>query len=286
MSAWSVWPAPAKLNLFLRIVGRRADGYHLLQTVFRLLDWGDDVRVRVRDDGQITGGSGVEGVSPEQDLVLRAAHMLQQRAGCTLGADLAVDKRIPLGGGLGGGSSDAATTLVALNTLWRAGLDIDELADLGLRLGADVPVFVRGRSAWAEGVGECIEPLSLPAASYVIVDPGVHVSTQALFQSPELTRNAPEATISSFLEGHVTDNAFAPLVRARHVRIDDAMTWLGQYGAARLSGTGACVFLETETREASERIAARCPEPFRAFVAGGVDTSPLRTKADRSSIGA
>ncbi|MBB6185648.1 4-(cytidine 5'-diphospho)-2-C-methyl-D-erythritol kinase [Oleiagrimonas soli] len=286
MNAWSVWPAPAKLNLFLRIVGRREDGYHLLQTVFRLLDWGDDLHVRLRDDERLVGGSGIAEVSPEQDLVLRAAHLLRQHTGCGRGADLRVTKRIPMGGGLGGGSSDAASTLVALNHLWGTGLSVAELAALGLQLGADVPVFVHGRSAWAEGIGERIEPLALPSASYVIVDPGVHVSTQAFFQSPELTRNAPEATISSFLEGHATENAFAPLARAAHARIDDAMRWLGQFGAARLSGTGACVFLETETREDSERIAARCPQPFRAFVADGVDVSPLRTKVDRSSVGA
>jgi 4-diphosphocytidyl-2-C-methyl-D-erythritol kinase len=279
MSDWSAWPAPAKLNLFLRIVGRRDDGYHLLQTVFQLLDWGDTVRVRMREDDRIQRSAGLPDVPPERDLAVRAARLLQEATGAVQGVDIAVEKRIPAGGGLGGGSSDAATVLVALNRLWQTGLGEDELAALGLQLGADVPVFVRGHSAWAEGVGECIRPLQLPPASYVIVDPGVTVSTQAFFQAPELTRNAPPATISSFLEGNVADNAFAPLARSRHPEIVAAMDWLDRFGPARLSGSGACVFVQTGSRAAGEEIVRQCPQAFRAYVADGVNVSPLITQA-------
>jgi 4-diphosphocytidyl-2-C-methyl-D-erythritol kinase len=187
---------------------------------------------------------------------------------------------------LGGGSSDAATVLVALNRLWGTGLAIDELAALGLELGADVPVFVHGRSAWAEGVGERLQPLDLPPASYVIVDPGVQVSTAAFFRAPELTRHAPPATISSFLEGSVSDNVFAPLARVRHPEIARAMDWLERFGQARLSGSGSCVFVRTDSRSAGETIAARCPTPFRAYVADGVNVSPLLAQAGVSGIGA
>ncbi|MEO8855602.1 MAG: 4-(cytidine 5'-diphospho)-2-C-methyl-D-erythritol kinase, partial [Burkholderiaceae bacterium] len=230
---WTVWPAPAKLNLFLRIVGRRADGYHELQTVFRLLDWGDELRLRVRGDGEIRRVGEVPGVPESTDLVVRAARRLQQQAGTNLGADIEVDKRIPMGGGLGGGSSDAATVLVALNHLWRLGLDEDALAELGCQLGADVPVFVRGRSAWAEGVGEQLTPLALPPRHYVVLDPHEAVSTAALFQAPELTRNARRATISSFASGETTENAFAPVARTRHPRVAAALDWLGGFGPSR-----------------------------------------------------
>ncbi|GAP66698.1 4-diphosphocytidyl-2-C-methyl-D-erythritolkinase [Mizugakiibacter sediminis] len=275
MNGWSAWPAPAKLNLFLRIVGRRADGYHELQTVFRLLDWGDTLRLRVRADGRIERHDALPGVPAEADLCLRAAHLLKEVAGSARGADIALDKRIPMGGGLGGGSSDAATVLVALNELWGTGLGEDALAALGLRLGADVPVFVRGRSAWAEGVGERLTPLELPPRAYVVLDPGVQVPTGPLFQAPELTRNAAPATISRFLSGAATENAFEPVVRARYPRVAAALDWLGGFGPARLSGSGGCVFLETGTRAEAEAVARRCPAEFAAWVAGGVDVSPL-----------
>jgi 4-diphosphocytidyl-2-C-methyl-D-erythritol kinase len=226
-SAWTRWPAPAKLNLFLRIVGRRHDGYHELQTVFRLLDWGDEVRLRVRDDGEISRAGEITGVPAEQDLVIRAAKLLQKHAGTSAGVDIELTKRIPMGGGLGGGSSDAATLLVALNYLWQLDLTADQLAGLGLQLGADVPVFVRGRSAWAEGVGEKLGPIDLPARYYVVLDPGEAVPTAALFQAAELTRNAPRATISSFASGEAAENAFEPVVRSRHPRVSAALDWLG-----------------------------------------------------------
>lgn len=272
---WSAWPAPAKLNLFLHIVGRRADGYHLLQTVFQLLDWGDTVRLRLREDGEIHRVDPLPGVAADDDLVVRAAKALQAAAGARLGADLAIDKRIPLGGGLGGGSSDAATTLVALNALWHAGLAEDELAELGLRLGADVPVFVRGRSAWAEGVGERLSALDLPERWYVVVDPGASVPTAALFAAPELTRAAPQLTIPHFLAGVRTSNVFEPLVRGRFVAVAEALDWLGGYGDARLSGSGGCVFAAVAGRETAIEIVERCPPGMRGFVARGVAVSPL-----------
>ena len=272
---WSVWPAPAKLNLFLRITGRRPDGYHELQTVFRLLDWGDELRLRVREDGTIRRAGELPGVPAEDDITVRAARLLQAGAGVSQGADITIDKRIPMGGGLGGGSSDAATVLVALNHLWNAGLDEDALAELGRQLGADVPVFVRGRSAWAEGIGERLTPIDLPQRHYVVLDPREHVPTAALFQAPELTRNAPRATISSFVSGETAENAFEPVVRARHPRVDAALEWLGGFGRAKLSGSGGCVFLETPSVVRALSIAARCPDAWNAQVAAGADRSML-----------
>ncbi|HEX7813929.1 4-(cytidine 5'-diphospho)-2-C-methyl-D-erythritol kinase [Dyella sp.] len=272
---WTIWPAPAKLNLFLRITGRRDDGYHELQTVFRLLDWGDELRLRQREDGQVLRLHEIDGVPAETDLVVRAARLLQPHARAGAGVDIALEKRVPLGGGLGGGSSDAATMLVALNQLWACGLSVDALVELGLQLGADVPVFVRGRSAWAEGIGEKLRWLKLPQRWYVVVDPHEHVPTGELFQAAELTRNAPRVTISSFTSGETAENAFEPVVRARHPKVDAALNWLGEYGKARLSGSGACVFVETRSRDAAEVIAEACPASFTARVVAGVNVSPL-----------
>jgi 4-diphosphocytidyl-2-C-methyl-D-erythritol kinase len=272
---WTVWPAPAKVNLFLRILGRREDGYHELQTVFRLLDWGDELRLRVRPDGQVLRLTDIPDVPAQSDLIVRAALALQAHTGTTAGVDIEVEKRIPMGGGLGGGSSDAATMLVALNHLWGCGLKPAELAELGRTLGADVPVFVRGRSAWAEGIGEKLEPIKLPNRWYVVLDPHEHVPTGALFQASELTRNAARATISSFASGETTENAFEPVVIARHPKVAAAMKWLKSYGRPRLSGSGACVFVETRSRDAAEVIAEACPATFTARVAAGVDVSPL-----------
>ncbi len=274
--SWSAWPAPAKLNLFLHIVGRRDDGYHLLQTAFRLLDWGDTVHLRLREDDAIARVSPLPGVDPDDDLTLRAARLLRRQAGGALpGVDVRVEKHIPTGGGLGGGSSDAATTLVALNMLWDLGLGVDELAGLGLELGADVPLFVRGRSAWAEGVGERLTPLELAPCHYVIVDPHAHVSTQALYAAPQLTRDASPATIRAFLHGEVSGNAFEPVVRALSAPVAAALDWLGRFGPAALSGSGGCVFLGTSTADTARRIAAACPTSFTAHVARGVNVSAL-----------
>jgi 4-diphosphocytidyl-2-C-methyl-D-erythritol kinase len=271
---WSAWPAPAKLNLFLHILGRRADGYHLLQTVFQLLDWGDIVRLRLRSDGAIVRVSGLD-IAPENDLAIRAAQALRVRSGTSFGADIAIDKRIPVGAGLGGGSSDAATVLVALNYLWNTGLSEDVLAEIGLSLGADVPVFVRGHSAWAEGIGELLTPIALPGSNYVILDPAVHVSTAALFQSSELTRNTAPMTIADFLSGIETANAFMPVARARYRQVSAALDWLGRFGDARLSGSGGCVFVAVSTADAADEIARDCPSVFSAYRAQGISRSPL-----------
>ncbi len=277
-AAWSAWPAPAKLNLFLNISGRRDDGMHLLQTVYQLLDWGDTVHLRVRDDGGIRRVDPLPGLAPAADLTVRAAELLAAAAGCRLGADLAVDKRVPLGGGLGGGSSDAATTLVALNALWNTGLGTDDLALLGAQLGADVPVFVRGRSAWAEGIGDLLTPLDLPPRWFVVIAPGVGVPTAELFQAEDLTRNAPRLTIPLFVSGAATANAFEPVARRGFPPVARALDWLNTHGAARLSGSGGCVFLAVDSNEAAAAIAAECPQGMRAIVTRGVCESPLHQR--------
>jgi len=276
--AWTRWPAPAKLNLFLHVVGRREDGYHLLQTAFQLLDWGDEVRLRVRDDGRICRIDPLPGVPDDVDLGVRAAHALKRATGCRLGADIAIEKRVPIGGGLGGGSSDAATVLVALNALWRTELDADALAEIAVGLGADVPVFVRGTSAWAEGIGEQLTPIELPDRWFVIVDPGVPVPTRELFQVPELTRNSPQLTIPLFVSGVPTGNAFEPVVRGRFPAVAAALDWLGRHGEARLSGSGGAVFAAVASRDAGEAILAAMPAGFRGWVVRGVNESPLRQR--------
>jgi 4-diphosphocytidyl-2-C-methyl-D-erythritol kinase len=279
-AAWSCWPAPAKLNLFLHIVGRRDDGYHRLQTAFQLLDWGDAVRLRVRTDGVIARIDPLPGVADDADLGVRAANALRAATGCALGADIAIDKRIPIGGGLGGGSSDAASVLVALNALWRTGLDDDELATIGLTLGADVPLFVRGRSAWAEGVGERLTPIALPERWFVVVDPGVAVPTRELFQVPELTRNSPPLTIPLFVSGAATGNAFESVVRRRFPEVDAAFAWLGRHGEARLSGSGGAVFAPFASHADGSAALGDRPAGMRAWVVRGVDASPLHRRLE------
>lgn len=272
---WSEWPAPAKLNLFLHITGRRADGYHLLQTVFQLLDWGDTVRLSPRTDGVVRRLQVLTGVDAADDLAMRAALALRASTGTQLGADIAIDKQVPIGGGLGGGSSDAATTLVALNELWGTGLDVDALAAIGLGLGADVPVFVRGCSAWAEGVGEVLTPLDLPERWYVVLDPGVQVPTAELFRAPDLTRDCRRLTIPLFVSGATTSNVFEPVVRARFPAVARALDWLNGYADARLSGSGGCILAPVASREAGLELLQGCPEAWRGFVARGVARSPL-----------
>jgi 4-diphosphocytidyl-2-C-methyl-D-erythritol kinase len=278
---WSDWPAPAKLNLFLNIVGRRADGYHLLQTVFQLLDWGDSIRIRPRSDDRIVRVGGLTDVPAEKDLAVRAAHLLREHAGSQRGADIEIRKHTPAGSGLGGGSSDAATTLVALNKVWDLNASQDDLANLGLKLGADVPLFVRGHSAFAEGIGEILTPIELPSRYYVIVDPGIHASTAELFQASELTRNSPATTIADFLDGACTGNAFTPLVRARFPEVAAALEWLQPHGDARLTGSGGCVFVAVESADEADRITRACPPRFRAFRAMGVNRSPLLDAAEK-----
>ncbi|HDS1103968.1 TPA: 4-(cytidine 5'-diphospho)-2-C-methyl-D-erythritol kinase [Stenotrophomonas maltophilia] len=275
-AGWSWWPAPAKLNLFLHITGRRADGYHELQTVFRLLDWGDRIGLRLREDGQVRRqGEGLVGVAEADDLAVRAARLLKDVANVSQGADIIVEKHVSAGGGFGGGSSDAATVLVALNRLWRAGLDEDALAALGLRLGADVPVFVRGHNAWAEGVGERLRPITLAPAWYVVVEPGVHVPTPALFADPDLTRDSPVAKIDDFASGTLVGNAFEPVLRRREPAVDAALAALSDIGQARLTGSGSGCFVEFASQAAAEQGRSKLPKELRARVAAGVARSPL-----------
>ena len=272
LRAW--WPAPAKLNLFLHVTGRRADGYHDLQTVFQLLDWGDDIGIEITDDARVERIEGPAGIAPADDLAVRAARALQAATSVRHGVRIRVRKRIPVGGGLGGGSSDAATTLLVLNRLWGTALKPAELAALGLGLGSDVPIFVHGSSAWAEGRGEELTPLELPPAWYLVVWPGVAVATAGIFQAPELTRNSPLITIRALSPGQ-TRNDCEPLVRSRYPPVAAALDWLGARTSARLSGTGSCVFASFASAAEAERVAARVPDEWRAYVARGVNQSPL-----------
>ena len=268
------WPAPAKLNLMLRIVGRRADGYHLLQTVFQFIDRCDLIRFRMRQDGRVGRENELPGVPEEQDLVVRAARLLQQRFSIAQGVDIAVEKQLPMGGGLGGGSSDAATVLVALNHYWGLGLDRARLADIGVALGADVPVFVHGRSAWAEGVGEELTPIRLPEPWYLVVTPACHVSTAEIFNDPDLTRDSPRITIRDFLAGG-RGNDCAPVVMRRYPELVEIREWLSPFGEPRLTGTGACMFLDFDSQAAAFRALAGMPADFGGFVARGLNDSPL-----------
>jgi len=277
----SVWPAPAKLNLFLHITGRRPDGYHDLQTVFQLIDLHDDIAVSVRDDGRIERVAGAAGVAAEDDLVVRAARALKEVTGTAFGASIEVKKRIPMGGGLGGGSSDAATTLLALNHLWGTGLTPERLAAIGLTLGSDVPVFVHGSSAWAEGRGERLEPVELPERWFVVVHPGVHVATATVFQAPELTRNSPKLTMRAFFQTGGRNDCES-VVRARFPEVAEALDWLARSAPARLTGTGACVFAEFARAADAERVAARAPDRWTSFVARGLNTSPVLERLRRS----
>ena len=273
-AAISHWPAPAKLNLFLHVTGRRADGYHELQTLFQLIDLHDTITISPREDGRIERPSGPAGVAPEADLTFQAALALQKLTGTQRGAELQVHKRIPQGAGLGGGSSDAATTLLALNQLWGCGLSLDELGTLALPLGADVPVFIQGFSAWAEGVGERLTPVELPEAWYVIIYPGVGMSTREVFQSPELTRNSPLITIRAFFQSGGRNDC-EPVVRARAPEVAKALDWLAREGSARLTGTGSCVFTARTSAAEAERVAARVPDRWMSFVARGLNRSPV-----------
>jgi len=278
MAVQSMWRAPAKLNLFLHILGRRPDGYHELQTCFQFVDLCDEITLEVRADGQIRRAMDIPGVPPEADLCVRAAQALKDAAGVSLGADIHLLKRIPIGGGLGGGSSDAATCLVALNRLWGIRWPPEKLAALGLKLGADVPVFVHGRAAWAERVGERLTPLYPPEApvesNYLILKPKVFVSTAAVFQDPELTRNSPPITIHGFLASGGRNDCLG-VVRRRYPEVAQALDWLSAYGSARLTGTGACVFLACETLERGREIVRELPPACEAYVARGLNDSPL-----------
>ncbi len=287
-AGWSEWPAPAKLNLFLHIVGRRADGYHLLQTAFQLLDWGDTVWLRVRSDGAIRRAAMDEasvdyGVAEADDLAVRAARLLQAETGCALGCELSIVKRIPLGGGFGGGSSDAATVLVGLDRLWGTGLGNERLAALGLALGADVPVFVHGQNAWAEGVGERLTPLPLPPRWYLVVDPGVHVPTAELFQAPDLTRDAVAATIRGFASDPALGNAFEPVLRRREPLIAAVLDALAPFGRACVTGSGGGCFVGFDAIGQAEAALAALPKDWKAWIAAGTSRSPLLDRLEQMS---
>lgn len=270
----SSWPAPAKLNLCLHIVGRRADGYHLLQTAFQFIDLCDKITFAERPAGVIERVAGPADIPPDQDLTVRAARLLAERTGAGRGVAIAVNKRIPVQGGLGGGSSDAATVLVALNALWDLHLSSGELATLALALGADVPVFVGGQAAWAEGVGEQLTPQDFPEEVFLVVRPDVAVSTADVFQAAELTRNSPLTTIRAFLaEGGRND--CTPVVRRRYRQVSEALDWLGSFSVARLTGTGCCIFAGFADRAAAERVRGLLPPRWQGFVVRGCNRSPL-----------
>lgn len=272
------WPAPAKLNLFLHVIGRRPDGYHELQTVFQFLDVGDRLWFSLSDRPGIELRGGLPGIPPGGDLIERAAGRLGELGGNLPGVSIRVEKKLPAGGGLGGGSSDAATTLVALNELWGLGLGVDELAGLGVTLGADVPVFVRGLAAWAEGVGEQLTPLpELEEPWYLVVDPRVSVSTAGVFSDPGLTRHGPSLRIPDFLSGAGV-NHLEPVVVRRYPEVGKALDWLSKHQPARMTGSGACVFARCPDRGQAEDLLRQLPAPWTGFVARGCNRSPLQER--------
>ncbi|POP47303.1 4-(cytidine 5'-diphospho)-2-C-methyl-D-erythritol kinase [Superficieibacter electus] len=274
-------PSPAKLNLFLYITGQRADGYHTLQTLFQFLDYGDTLTFDRRHDGQVRLLTSVSGVADDENLIIRAARQLMHvaaesgRLPVGSGVDISIEKRLPMGGGLGGGSSNAATVLVALNTLWQCGLSVDELAALGLTLGADVPVFVRGHAAFAQGVGEILTPVTVPEKWYLVAHPGVSIPTPVIFNDPDLPRNTPQRSIETLLKCEFSNDCEV-IARKRFHEVDAALSWLLEYAPSRLTGTGACVFAEFETESAARQVLEQAPEWLQGFVARGVNHSPLQ----------
>ncbi len=270
-------PAPAKLNLMLHILGRRADGYHELQTLFQFLDYGDELTFRPRADGQIRLHTDLPGVDHDSNLIVRAARLLQTRSGCAQGADIELSKHLPMGGGIGGGSSDAATTLLGLDHLWQTHLGEDTLAEIGLALGADVPVFVRGRAAFAEGVGERLQPVELNEPWYLVIAPQVSVSTAEIFSDPELTRNTPAITVRSLLAGG-GHNDCQPVVERRYPEVRNALSLLNKFVPARMTGTGACVFGSFPNKGEADKVCRQLPADLPAFVAQGRNISMLHRK--------
>jgi len=279
------YPAPAKLNLFLHVVGRRADGYHLLQSAFTLIDLADTLRFRVRDDGAVNRVNDVPGVPAAQDLVVRAARLLQEASGTPRGADIEIDKRIPIGGGLGGGSSDAATTLMALNSLWDTGFDREALAEIGAGLGADVPFFIFGRNAWAEGIGDRLRELEIAPRWYVVLAPAVQVPTQAAYAAPELTRNTEALKMEDFsafpkgFDGFMAagrlHNDLEPVVSERFPAVREHLEWLAKHADARMTGSGSCVFAAFEGRDEARRVIEALPASMHGFIAQGLRKHPL-----------
>ena len=271
----STWPAPAKLNLFLHIVGRRADGYHLLQTVFRFIDRADRLHFAPQTDGSINLATPIPGVPVETDLTVRAARLLQQATGCRQGATIYLEKRLPMGGGLGGGSSDAATVLLALNHLWQTGLDRPTLEKLGLMLGADVPVFIHGRNTFAEGIGEAFTDVQLPAATYLVLNPAVNVPTGAIFGAPDLCRNTPAIAPDNWTFG-IGHNDLEAVACAKFPAVAEHLAWLQQFAPqAMMTGSGACVFASFAERSAAEGVYAKLPALMTGWLADGLPEHPL-----------
>ena len=266
--------APAKLNLMLHITGRRDDGYHLLETVFQFIDLADRIEFNSNDTGKILRLQGNSPVAAADDILLAAATLLQARFQVDKGVSIDIDKRIPVGGGLGGGSSDAATCLLALNQLWALGLSLDQLAGIGLELGADVPVFVHGKAAWATGIGEKLQAIELEESIYLVIDPKVAVSTAQIFAAQELTRNSDPLTIRAFLRGSGC-NVCEPVVRNLYPQVGEAIDWLSQYAAARMSGTGACVFATIDSLEQAEVVKSRLPRQWNAYVTRAMNHNPV-----------
>ncbi|MBU3823898.1 MAG: 4-(cytidine 5'-diphospho)-2-C-methyl-D-erythritol kinase [Candidatus Oceanisphaera merdipullorum] len=267
-------PAPAKLNLFLSITGRRDDGYHNLQTLFQFVDYGDTLGFALAPKNELVLNADLPEVATEQNLIIKAARLLQAHTGCTQGAHIQLTKRLPMGGGLGGGSSDAATTLLALNHLWQLGLSRTELANLGLRLGADVPVFIQGHAAFAEGVGEQLTPAAPPEPWYLILHPNVSISTADIFQDPALKRDSPALSLSQWLTTPWRNDC-EPLVKKRHPEVAKLLSWLVEYAPSRMTGTGACIFASFDSQQAAEDVLAKAPQGMSGFVAKGCNQSPL-----------
>ncbi len=270
-------PAPAKLNLFLHIVGRRSDGYHDLQTLFQLLDYGDELSFATRQDGKIQLLCDIPNLSTCDNLVYRAALALQQHTGTQQGADITLLKRLPMGGGIGGGSSDAATTLIGLNHLWRCQLPTTELLQIGAALGADIPVFIQGRTAWAEGIGEQLRPIDLEEKWFIVLAPDCHVSTPEVFSHKDLTRDTPVIKVAAFLE-QGGKNDCQPLVEKLYPAVANALNWLKKFGKAQMTGTGACVFCAFPDKAAAERVFAQRPKELNGFIAKGINQHPAHLK--------
>jgi 4-diphosphocytidyl-2-C-methyl-D-erythritol kinase len=268
------WPAPAKLNLFLHITGQRQDGYHLLQTVFQFIQLIDVIDFTILESGLVRRSSISLKIDERDDLVIKAAQKIKKRSGSKLGVDISVKKNIPIGGGLGGGSSDAATTLVALNELWQTGLSIDELSEIGLSLGADIPFFINGNAAWAEGVGDKLTPINLDECFYLVIYPNCGISTKAVFEASDLTRNTPRITIRDFRDGN-GKNDCESYVRNHYHDVTEALDWLGEYASSKLTGTGACLFAQFSDENEANEVKYKLPTKWQGYVVKGINKSPL-----------
>ena len=278
------WSAPAKLNLFLHILGQRKDGYHQLQSVIQFIDLCDELTFELRSDSVIHCENSNQAISQQEDLAIRAAKILQKKCSVKQGIDIKLNKVIPLGAGLGGGSSNAATTLLALNQIWGCGLELQELEGLGRQLGADVPVFIRGEASWVDGIGEQLEPVKLPEPWYAVVYPNVHMNTRQMFADSDLTRNCTPIKIRDFLNTEdwqqATQNVFEPIARRQQAEVERAFQWLNRYSPARLTGTGSGMFIVCESQEQAHDIVANCPAEWLAFAAKGLNRSPVSLRCE------